>query len=182
MKFKKTKINGLYIIEPQLFIDKRGYFTETYNSQIINNFLGKIDFIQDNESFSKRGVLRGLHFQTPPYSQSKLIKCNEGEILDVAVDIRKNSVTYGKYSSVLLSKKNKKQIFIPTGFAHGFIVLSDYAIISYKVDSPYKSNHESGILWNDNDINIDWKTKEEDIIISDKDKNLLPLSKINSPF
>tara|TARA_B100000989_G_C19526610_1_gene467237 strand:- start:1959 stop:2510 length:552 start_codon:yes stop_codon:yes gene_type:complete len=182
VKIFNTKFKGLFILEPDIYKDERGYFMETYNSLEAINFLGNIKFVQHNESKSKKGVLRGLHFQTPPYSQSKLIRCIDGNILDIALDIRKNSTTYGKYASTLLSNENKRQLFVPKGFAHGFIVLSDSATVLYKVDCHYNPKHEAGILWKDPYLNIDWKVKKSDIIVSKKDSSLLPLSKINNPF
>ncbi len=182
MKLLKTTIEGLFILKPTIFEDKRGYFFESFNEKKINQLLGEIHFVQDNESMSSKGVLRGLHFQNPPYSQTKLVSCTDGEILDVAVDLRKKSKTYGKFETTILSSKNKNKIFIPKGFAHGFIVLSQSAIISYKVDNYYDPKFENGILWNDPDLKIDWKINNSEIILSEKDNNLLPLSKINNPF
>ena len=138
--------------------------------------------MQDNESKSSKGVLRGLHFQNPPFSQAKLVRCLEGEILDVAVDLRTKSNTYGKFETTLLSDKNKNMLFIPKGFAHGFVVLSESARVLYKSDNYYNPTHENGILWNDKDLNIDWKISADDIILSVKDNNLLPLAKIINPF
>ncbi len=182
MKLIKTNIEGLIVLEPTIFEDDRGYFIESYNQKKVNKLLGDILFVQDNESKSSRGVLRGLHFQPPPFSQAKLFRCIEGEILDVAVDLRTRSNTYGQFETTLLSDKNKNQIFIPKGFAHGFVTLSEFAIVSYKVDNYYDQNYQSGILWNDRDLNIDWKINHNEIILSEKDKNLPPLSKIINPF
>ena len=182
MNLVKTSIDGLFIIEPTIFKDKRGYFMESFNQKKFKNLFGEIVFLQDNESKSSKGVLRGLHFQKPPFAQTKLVRCLKGEILDVALDLRKKSTTYGQFETNFLSDKNKYELFIPKGFAHGFIVLSETATISYKVDNYYAPKYESGVLWNDKDLNIDWNIKPEDIILSDKDKNLLPLKKINSPF
>ena len=137
MQFVETKISDLIIIEPTVFGDARGYFLESYNQKKFEEVVGKISFVQDNESKSYKGVLRGLHFQKPPFEQAKLVRCIEGEVLDVAVDIRKNSKTYGKHVSVLLSGENKRQLFVPRGFAHGFLVLSDSATFAYKVDNTY---------------------------------------------
>ena len=137
MNFTKTNIEGLVIIEPRVFGDERGYFLETYNEKQFEEFIGKISFVQDNESKSAKGVLRGLHFQKPPFDQAKLVRCIEGEVLDIAVDVRKNSKTYGKHVAVLLSGVNKRQLFVPRGFAHGFLVLSDTATFAYKVDNTY---------------------------------------------
>ena len=182
MNLIKRTIDGLVLLKPNVFEDGRGYFMESFNQKNVNKIFGNINFVQDNESESSRGVLRGLHFQNPPYAQSKLVRCLKGEVLDVALDLRKKSITYGLFETNLLSDKNKNQLFIPKGFAHGFIVLSDSAIVSYKVDNYYDPKYESGVLWNDTDLNIDWKIRDDEVILSEKDKNLLPLSKIISPF
>ena len=182
MNLIKRTIDGLILLKPTVFKDERGYFMESYNQKNINKLFGDIHFVQDNESESSRGVLRGLHFQKPPFVQAKLVRCLKGEILDVALDLRKKSRTYGLFETTLLSDKNKNKLFIPKGFAHGFIVLSESAIVSYKVDNYYDPNYESGVLWNDTDLNIDWKIKADKIILSEKDRNLLPLSKITNPF
>ena len=182
MNLIKTTIDGLIVLKPTVFEDERGYFMESYNQKNINKLLGNVHFVQDNESKSSKGVLRGLHFQKPPFSQAKLVRCLEGEILDVALDLRKESRTYGLFETTLLSDKNKNKLFIPKGFAHGFIVLSESAIVSYKVDNYYDPNYESGVLWNDTDLNIDWKIKADEVILSEKDKNLSPLAKIINPF
>jgi dTDP-4-dehydrorhamnose 3,5-epimerase len=165
-----TKIQGLYIIEPSIYNDNRGYFFESYNYNEFKEKIGDIKFVQDNESKSVKGVLRGLHFQNPPYEQAKLVKVVKGEVFDVAVDLRKDSPTYGQYVSVILSENNHKQFFIPRGFAHGFLVLSDEAIFQYKCDNFYNKESEDGIAWDDKTINIDWP-KLNNIILSDKDKN-----------
>jgi len=182
MTLIKRTIDGLVLLKSTIFKDKRGYFMESYNQKNINKLFGNIHFVQDNESESSRGVLRGLHFQKPPFAQAKLVRCLKGEILDVALDLRKKSRTYGLFETTLLSDKNKNQLFIPKGFAHGFIVLSESAIVSYKVDNYYDPNYESGVLWNDKDLNIDWKIKADEVILSEKDKNLSPLAKIINPF
>lgn len=182
MEFIKTDIEGVIILEPKVFGDSRGYFFESFNQKEFNENIGEIVFIQDNESKSSYGVLRGLHFQKPPYNQAKLVRCISGEVLDVAVDIRKDSKTFGKYVSVKLSGENKKQFFVPRGFAHGFVVLSKEAIFAYKVDNTYAPTHDSGIAWNDVDINIDWTIPSSDIILSDKDKIQSFLKDIKSPF
>ena len=182
MKISKTKISNLIIIEPKVFSDSRGYFFEPYNKVNFNKNIGDIDFCQDNESQSIKGVLRGFHFQKPPFEQAKLVRCIKGEVLDIALDLRKKSKTYGKYEKVLLSGENKKQLFIPRGFAHAFLVLSETAIFSYKVDNLYTSHYDSGIIWNDPDLLIDWEMDESKLIISEKDKNLNFLSNIKSPF
>ena len=182
MKFIETKISDLIIIEPTVFGDTRGYFLESYNQKKFEEVIGKISFVQDNESKSSKGVLRGLHFQKPPYEQAKLVRCIEGEVLDVAVDIRKNSKTYGKHVSVFLSGENKCQLFVPRGFAHGFLVLSETAIIAYKVDNIYAPDHDAGIRWNDKELNIRWGMEESKVIISEKDAELPFFSKFESPF
>ena len=155
MKINKTFIEGLLIIEPQLFKDERGFFYESYNKNNLNKVVNVV-FVQDNESKSFQGVIRGLHFQAPPFEQTKLVRCISGNILDVAVDLRTNSKTYGKSFSIELSSENNKQLFVPKGFAHGFQVLSDTAIVNYKVDNFYNPKYDSGIIWNDKDLSIDW--------------------------
>jgi len=182
MKFVNTPIEGVIIIEPNVFGDERGYFLESYNKIKFEEVVGKTSFIQDNESKSSKGVLRGLHFQNPPYEQAKLVRCVEGKVLDVAVDIRKNSPTYGEHVAVVLSGDNKRQLFIPRGFAHAFLVLSNFAIFSYKVDNIYAPHYDSGIIWNDLELAIDWGIKEPELIISEKDKNLSNFSDLISPF
>lgn len=182
MTITETKIEGLVILEPKVFGDERGYFMETFEESRFNDTVTKTHFIQDNESKSSRGVLRGLHFQAPPFAQAKLVRVIEGEVLDVAVDLRKDSPTYGQYESVVLSGENKKQYFVPRGFAHGFIVLSETAIFSYKVDNSYSPNHDGGLLWNDPALNINWEVERELIQLSEKDKNLPLFNDIISPF
>ncbi len=182
MKITETNIEGLVIIEPKVFGDARGYFMETFQKNTFNSNVTETEFIQDNESKSSKGVLRGLHFQLPPYQQAKLVRVIDGEVLDVAVDLRKESKTYGKHYSILLSGENKKQFFVPRGFAHGFVVLSETAIFSYKVDNLYAPTHDSGILWNDETLNIDWNIATELIQLSEKDKNLSSFKDFNSPF
>ena len=172
MKIKDTNIKGLYTIEPNVFKDDRGYFMESFKEKFIKENFPNIKFIQDNESKSSYGVIRGLHFQYPPFEQTKLIRVIKGEIFDIAVDLRKNSSTYGKWESFILSEKNKKQLFISKGFAHGFLVKSDEAIINYKVDNYYSSDHEGGLSFNNKDLNIEWPINQDDIIISNKDLNL----------
>ncbi|MGQ9843954.1 MAG: dTDP-4-dehydrorhamnose 3,5-epimerase [Spirochaetota bacterium] len=172
MKFLLTAIEGVYIIEPTVFADQRGYFVETYRHDLFIANVCNTQFIQDNESRSSYGVLRGLHYQLPPFAQSKLVRVVEGSILDVAVDIRKNSNTFGKYVSVELSGQNKRQMFIPRGFAHGFIVLSDYAVVQYKVDAPYAPEYDRGINALDESLMIDWKIDKSTILRSVKDENL----------
>ena len=182
MKLIKTPIQGLFILKPNIFHDERGYFMESYNCANINNLLGNLNFVQDNESESSRGVLRGLHFQKPPFTQAKLIRCLKGKILDIAVDLRTDSNTYGQFCKTILSSSNKNQLFISKGFAHGFIVLSDSAVVSYKVDNYYNPKFESGILWNDVSLNIDWEVNPTETIVSTKDENLPTLHKLINPF
>lgn len=182
MNLIKTKLDGLVVLKPTVFKDNRGYFMESYNQKNINKLLGNVNFIQDNESESSRGVLRGLHFQKPPYTQAKLVRCLKGGVLDVALDLRKDSKTYGIFETISLTEENKKQLFIPKGFAHGFIVLSKSAILSYKVDNYYNPESESGIIWNDPDLNIDWNINKNEIIVSEKDKNLPTFNEIINPF
>lgn len=178
MEFRKFEIEGLLEIHPRIFKDKRGYFFESYNKSKFDELVAsKIEFIQDNESFSKYGTLRGFHFQTPPFDQSKLVRVIHGKVLDIAIDLRSGSTTYGKYQSVILTAEQKNQFFIPRGFAHAFLVLSESAIFSYKVDNIYAPQNDSGIFWNDLTLNINWPIPESDIIVSEKDKNLQSLTK-----
>ena len=179
MKITKTEIPGVSIIEPTVFGDHRGYFIESYNKEKFPKEYQHIEFVQDNESKSSKGVLRGLHYQLPPFAQTKLVRVIEGKVLDIAVDIRKGSPTFGKHVSVELSGENKKQLLIPRGFAHGFIVLSETAIFSYKCDNYYSPESDRGILFNDPNLNIDWKLPKEDYILSEKDK-AQPLLKENT--
>ena len=172
MKYIQTEIAGLWIIEPKVLSDSRGYFMESFKQEVFNQNVGKVDFIQENESGSSRGVLRGLHYQLAPYSQAKLVRVIEGTVLDVAVDLRKGSPTFGKYMAVELSGQNKRQFYIPQGFAHGFHVLSERAVFTYKVDNPYMPSHERSLRFDDPQIGIDWKiTDPENVILSEKDKN-----------
>ena len=182
MKFINTKISDLIIIEPTLFVDARGYFLESYNQKKFEETIGKTPFVQDNESKSCKGVLRGLHFQKPPFEQAKLVRCIEGEVLDVAVDIRKNSKTYGQHVAVLLSGENKRQLFVPRGFAHGFLVLSDTATFAYKVDNTYAPEFDAGIRWNDKELNIQWGLEESEVLVSAKDAELPFFLEFDSPF
>lgn len=169
--FKRQSIDDVILIEPEINFDDRGYFLETFRHDLFEDIYGKsIKFVQESESKSNKGVLRGLHYQVYPYAQAKLVRVIEGEILDVAVDIRKDSSTYGKHVTCNLSDNNKHQLFIPHGFAHGFIVLSDCAIVSYKVDNYYSPEHENGIAFNDKKLSIDWKMSLSKIQLSDKDK------------
>ena len=169
MQVTETKLPGVYVIEPKVFHDERGYFYESYSEKAYKQFFNT-DFVQENQSLSKHGVLRGLHFQLPPYAQSKLVRVTKGAVLDVAVDIRVGSPTFGQYVSVYLSDTNHKQLYIPRGFAHGFVTLSDEAIFQYKCDNPYAPGYEGSIAWNDPDINIEWQLIEKDLIISGKDR------------
>lgn len=182
MKYIETKINDLIVLEPSVFDDERGYFLESYNKKKFEEIVGKVSFVQDNESKSSRGVLRGLHFQKPPFDQAKLVRCIEGKVLDVAVDIRQGSKTYGEHLVVELSGENKRQLFVPRGFAHGFLVLSDAATFAYKVDNIYAPNFDDGIIWNDKELNIQWGIKESEILVSDKDSRLSSFSDFKSPF
>ena len=182
MKFIETKISDLIIIEPTVFGDDRGYFLESYNQKKFEEIIGKTSFVQDNESKSYKGVLRGLHFQKPPFEQAKLVRCIKGKVLDVAVDIRKGSKTFGKYVSVELSEENKRQLFIPRGFAHGFLALTEYAIFSYKVDNVYAPKYDAGIKWNDKELNIDWGIEDSQVLVSEKDSDLPYLTVFKSPF
>ena len=169
MEFKKTAIEGVYIIEPRVFNDARGYFFEAWKQEEFNAHIGQVNFIQDNESKSSRGVLRGLHYQKGELSQAKLVRVIKGRVLDVAVDIRKSSPTFGQHIMVELSEDNKRQFFIPRGFAHGFLVLSDEAIFTYKVDNVYAPQAEAGIRWNDPALNIDWPIDPREVLTSEKD-------------
>jgi dTDP-4-dehydrorhamnose 3,5-epimerase len=182
MKFIKTEISDVYIIEPSVFGDNRGYFLESFNLEEFEENVYPIKFVQDNESKSSKGVVRGLHFQKPPFSQAKLVRCIEGRVIDVAVDIRKGSPTYGKHITVELSGENKKQLFVPRGFAHGFSVLSDTAVFAYKVDNMYAPEYDSGIKYNDKDLNINWGLTEEEIQLSGKDENLSFFKDLETPF
>ena len=180
MKINKTFIEDLLIIEPQLFKDDRGFFYESYNKNNLDKVIN-IVFVQDNESKSNKGVIRGLHFQAPPFEQTKLVRCVSGNILDVAVDLRTSSKTYGKFFSIELSSENNKQLFVPKGFAHGFQVLSETAIVNYKVDNFYNPKSDSGIIWNDKDLSIDWK-QDLKPILSKKDLKLISFKDLKSPF
>ena len=182
MRFVETKIQGILIIKPEVHSDERGYFLESYNKTVFEDVIGKLSFIQDNESKSTRGVLRGLHFQKPPFAQAKLVRCTEGRVLDIAVDIRNGSKTYGQHISVELSKKNKRQLFVSRGFAHGFLVLSKSAIINYKVDNSYAPNYEAGIRWDDQELNIQWGLSNEEVLVSKKDSRLPFFKELKSPF
>lgn len=171
MNIIATKLEGCFIIEPKIFFDERGYFMECFNEKTFQNVVGqKVHFVQDNQSYSSKGVLRGLHYQTGEHAQAKLVRVLQGEVLDVAVDIRPDSPTFGHYESVVLSGENQRQLFIPRGFAHGFLVLSETATFFYKCDNFYEKESEGGILFNDRTLDIDWKLPTSELIISDKDK------------
>ena len=178
MKIIKTDIEGVVIIEPRVFVDERGYFFESFSHQKFIEGVTNTNFVQDNESHSVYGVVRGLHFQRDPFAQAKLVRAIKGLILDVAVDIRKDSPTFGKHVTVELSDENKRQLFIPRGFAHGLAVLSQEAIVSYKCDNYYDPQSEGSILWSDPQLNIDWKLNANDIILSAKDKESPVLKEI----
>lgn len=171
MEYKSTAIEGVYILEPKVFKDARGYFYEVWNKADFDKHVGKVNFVQDNESKSSYGVLRGLHYQRGEFAQAKLVRVLKGRVIDVAVDIRKSSPTFGKYVAVELSDENKRQFFIPRGFAHGFLVLSDEAVFTYKVDNVYAPSSEASIRWNDDDIAIKWDIDPRDVVTSDKDLN-----------
>ena len=178
MNFIPTKLEGCFIIEPKIINDERGYFMESFNENTFQKGVGQsVHFVQDNQSFSTKGVLRGLHYQTGVHAQAKLVRVLSGEVLDVVVDIRPGSVTYGQYVSVLLSSENQKQFFIPRGFAHGFLVLSETATFFYKCDNFYNKESEGGVIYNDPDINIDWQFPMTQLLISEKDLILPTLDK-----
>ena len=172
MKFISQSIPGLILIEPKIYGDERGYFTETFRKDLFEKALGyKVNFIQDNESRSVKGVLRGLHYQIPPFDQNKLVRVIQGSVLDIAVDIRKDSSTFGRHVAIELNEDNKCQLFIPHGFAHGFVVLSNYAIFSYKVDNYYSPSNEQGIAFDDEQLAIDWILSTKDLQLSIRDQN-----------
>lgn len=183
MQFQKTNIADVIIIEPKVHGDSRGYFVETFRADKLEEFVGyKINFIQDNESKSSYGVLRGLHYQLPPFAQTKLVRVISGRVLDVAVDIRKNSPTFGKHVAVELSAENKKQLLVPRGFAHGFVVLEDDTTFAYKVDNYYSPECDRGIAFDDVDLNIDWQVEIERLLLSEKDKKQPKLKDTNDLF
>ncbi|MFI3281051.1 MAG: dTDP-4-dehydrorhamnose 3,5-epimerase [Rikenellaceae bacterium] len=182
MEVIKTDIEGVVIIEPRIFSDDRGYFYESFSDREFTEKVCKTVFVQDNQSKSSYGVLRGLHFQKAPHAQSKLVRVVKGKVLDVAVDIRKGSPTYGKHVAVELTEDNHRQLFIPRGFAHGFVVLSEEVIFQYKCDNLYSKESEGALMWNDPELGIDWKIAEEDAILSDKDKVNSSLENFDSPF
>ena len=182
MEIIKTPIEGLLVIDPKVFADARGYFVETYNEERYREAGIDAQFVQDNQSCSSYGVVRGLHFQKPPYTQAKLVSCTVGRVLDVAVDLRKGSKTFGQWFSVELSGDNHRQFFIPRGFAHGFSVLSETAIFTYKCDNLYHPESEGGLLLSDPDLNIDWQVPADKRIISDKDTKHPKMAELTSPF
>ena len=170
MNIIPSNIPDVLIFEPKVFGDSRGYFFESFRQDAFEKAVGKIHFVQDNQSKSTYGVLRGLHFQRPPYTQSKLVRCIEGEVLDVAVDIRLGSPTYGQHAAVRLSAENHRQLWVPQGFAHGFVVLSETAVFAYKCDNYYAPEYDGGLLWNDSDLGIDWQVPTDKIRLSEKDE------------
>lgn len=174
MKYTETEIKGVWIIEPKVFRDARGYFVETFKEEEFTGNVGPVHFVQDNESKSSFGVLRGLHYQKGEFSQAKLVRVIKGRVLDVAVDLRRSSSTFGKHVAVELTEENKLQFFIPRGFAHGFVVLSDEAIFTYKVDNVYAPQAEASIRYDDEMLGIDWKLSGDNFLLSDKDKRALP--------
>ena len=183
MKFIVQSIPEVVLIEPNVYDDNRGYFVETFRQDLFEEAIGyPINFIQDNESKSTKGVLRGLHYQLPPYTQAKLVRVIEGDVLDVAVDIRKSSPTFGQHVAVELTAESKHQLFIPHGFAHGFVTLSKTAIFSYKVDNYYAPEYERCIAYNDKQLNINWVVQEEYLQLSEKDLNSIPFLEVAVPF
>ena len=170
MEVIKTEIDGVVIIEPRIFKDDRGYFYESFSQREFEEKVCRTTFVQDNQSKSSYGVLRGLHFQKPPYCQSKLVRCIKGAVLDVAVDVRKGSPTFGKYVAVELTEENHRQFFVPRGFAHGFAVLSDEAVFQYKCDNFYNKESEGSVAWNDPELGIDWRIPFDKVLLSEKDK------------
>ena len=176
MEVIKTEIEGVVIIEPRIFKDDRGYFYESFSQREFEEKVCRTVFVQDNQSKSSYGVLRGLHFQKPPYAQSKLVRCIKGPVLDVAVDIRKGSPTFGKYVAVELTEDNHRQFFVPRGFAHGFAVLSDEAVFQYKCDNFYNKESEGSVAWNDPELAIDWRIPAEKVLLSEKDKQSKTIS------
>ena len=182
MEIIKTDIEGLLVIEPKIFKDERGYFFESFSQREFEEKVGPVHFVQDNESMSSYGVMRGLHFQRPPYTQSKLVRCVKGAVLDIAVDIRKGSPTYGKHVAVELTEDNHRQFFISKGFAHGFVVLSETAVFQYKCDEFYHPQSDDGISVFDDTLGIDWRIPFDEAILSEKDKHHPFLSELESPF
>ncbi len=182
MKVIETSIPGVVVLEPRVFNDARGYFFESYSKRVFDAEVAPVDFVQDNESMSTRGVMRGLHFQRPPHTQAKLVRCVRGAVLDVAVDIRKGSPTYGRHVAVELSEDNHLQFFVPRGFAHGFAVLSETAVFQYKCDNYYAPDADGGIQLCDDTLGIDWRIDIADAILSDKDRRHPLLRDFDSPF
>ncbi len=180
MNIQETPIKDLFIIQPKVFEDERGYFYESYNKQILKEHGLDLNFIQDNQSLSHKNVLRGMHFQAPPYEQGKLVRVIKGSVLDVVVDIRKESITYGQHYSILLSEENKTMFWIPPGFAHGFLTLEDNTIFSYKCTGLYNKESEGSLLWNDEKVKINWNI--ENPIVSEKDQVSIPFQLLKSPF
>ena len=179
MTVSETELKDCFIIEPQIFSDERGYFFESFHKDKFQQLTNiEVDFLQDNEAFSNRGIIRGLHFQKGQFAQAKLVRVVKGKVLDVALDIRPGSKTYGKHFSIILSEKNKKQLFIPRGFAHGYAVLEDNTVFSYKCDNYYNKESESGVIYNDSDLLIDWMLKDEEVLLSVNDNKLKPLIKL----
>ena len=179
MKVTETNLQGCFIIEPSVFGDDRGYFFESFNKEKFKKLTGKeIEFVQDNEAYSNKGILRGLHFQKREFAQAKLVRVVKGKVLDVVVDVRPNSKTYGEVFSCVLSEENKKQLFVPRGFAHGYSVLEDNTVFVYKCDNFYEPKSEGGIIYNDQTLNIDWMLLEDEIILSDKDRVLKPFKEL----
>lgn len=183
MEAIKSDIEGLLILEPRIFGDARGYFFESWTQRDMDRLLGRrVDFVQENQSRSQRGVVRGLHFQRPPYAQAKLVRVVEGRVLDVVVDLRRDSATYGRMNAIELSADNCRQVFVPRGLAHGFAVLSEYATFIYKCDNYYHPEAEGGIAWNDPQLAIDWRVAPDEIILSEKDSRHPLLADFDSPF
>lgn len=179
MNITETEIKGVFIIEPKVFGDSRGYFYESFSQREFEDAIGPVSFVQDNQSKSSYGVVRGLHFQKPPHAQAKLVRVVKGTVLDVAVDLRKGSPTFGKHVAVELSEENHRQVFIPKGFAHGFSVLSEEAVFQYKCDDYYAPETEGAVAWDDPELNIDWRIPADAIILSEKDKRHPQLKELN---
>ena len=183
MKVTETNLKGCFIIEPKVFIDERGYFFESFHKEKFQQLTNiEVDFLQDNEAFSNRGVVRGLHFQKGQYAQAKLIRVVKGKVLDIVVDLRSGSKTFGKHFSIILSEENKKQLFVPRGFAHGYAVLEDNTLFSYKCDNYYNKESEGGVIYNDKDLQIDWMLEENEIQLSEKDIKLTNFKTIFERF
>lgn len=182
MKFIKTKINDLLIVEPTIWKDERGYFYESYSQSSFEEEGIRVNFVQDNQSLSQKGTLRGLHAQSDPNAQGKLVRVIKGRVIDVAVDIRKNSASYGQHVAAELSGENYRMLWIPAGFLHGFVTLEDHTIFTYKVSSAYNKNAEFGVLWNDPELGIDWGIEESEIVLSEKDRVLPSFKDLVSPF